>query len=411
MKGKSAQMRDEKKTLDKKVDSFKLRKIVKKQKLKERGITLIALVVTIIILLILAGVTLNIALSDNGLFKKAQESADKYKEASEEEQTELLKSEYEFEKLQGNIDETVPIGQYSIEKQIKEKYGQDIKLGDTVNYEDNVEGYDGTWKVLGIENGQVLLMSSEPVKKNFELEGREGYLHLEEKLDGECKKFGNGEEAESARSLRVEDINRITGYNPNNPEKLSKHAQGTVGEYGSTVTFTLEDGCVKYECSNGISEKTTLTSFEHVDGRVLGQIGNSSISVKNGSYIYSYSPYEFKSGTKDVSLHVDLSDGLKSLFEYRNVDSYNFWLANKHVVANSNPVEKDNEFAAFFQVFRFEMMSTTTASAGFLVAGWRLFTSDGVETEHKANVMSVVTLKRDVKFKRDESKDWSLEEM
>ena len=86
MKGKSAQMRDEKKTLDKKVDSFKLRKIVKKQKLKERGITLIALVVTIIILLILAGVTLNIALSDNGLFSKAKKATEDYKEAQSEEE-------------------------------------------------------------------------------------------------------------------------------------------------------------------------------------------------------------------------------------------------------------------------------------------------------------------------------------
>ena len=36
---------------------------------KEIGITLIALVVTIIILLILAGVTINSALGQNGLFK------------------------------------------------------------------------------------------------------------------------------------------------------------------------------------------------------------------------------------------------------------------------------------------------------------------------------------------------------
>ena len=66
----------------------------KKKSLQERGITLIALVVTIIILLILAGVTLNMALSDNGLFSKTQEAADKYKQAQEDEELEIEKIEY-----------------------------------------------------------------------------------------------------------------------------------------------------------------------------------------------------------------------------------------------------------------------------------------------------------------------------
>lgn len=38
----------------------------------ERGITLIALAVTIVVLLILAGVTITYALGDNGIFSKAQ---------------------------------------------------------------------------------------------------------------------------------------------------------------------------------------------------------------------------------------------------------------------------------------------------------------------------------------------------
>ncbi len=58
---------------------------------KEKGITLVALVITIIILLILAGVTLSTALSDNGLFKRAKEAGEKYKE-SERQEDEALKS-------------------------------------------------------------------------------------------------------------------------------------------------------------------------------------------------------------------------------------------------------------------------------------------------------------------------------
>ena len=41
----------------------------------QRGITLVALVVTIVVLLILAGITITYVLSDGGIFGKAQEAA------------------------------------------------------------------------------------------------------------------------------------------------------------------------------------------------------------------------------------------------------------------------------------------------------------------------------------------------
>lgn len=48
---------------------------------KERGITLVALVVTIIVLLILAGVTIGMATSDKGIFKRASNAADTWNAA------------------------------------------------------------------------------------------------------------------------------------------------------------------------------------------------------------------------------------------------------------------------------------------------------------------------------------------
>ncbi len=92
-------MKDKRKTLDTKCDSLDLQKIRKSQQIRERGITLIALVVTIIILLILSGVTLDIALSDNGLFKRAQEAADKYKKAQEDEEDILEELENQLDNL------------------------------------------------------------------------------------------------------------------------------------------------------------------------------------------------------------------------------------------------------------------------------------------------------------------------
>ena len=56
---------------------------------KNKGITLIALVVTIIVLIILAGISINLLLGDNGIIKKAQEAGERYKTASNEEEVRL----------------------------------------------------------------------------------------------------------------------------------------------------------------------------------------------------------------------------------------------------------------------------------------------------------------------------------
>ncbi len=72
------------------------------QKLKEKGITLIALVVTIIILLILAGVTLNMALSGDGLFNMARKAATDYNQQSVEEKLQILYAEKIMENNDSN---------------------------------------------------------------------------------------------------------------------------------------------------------------------------------------------------------------------------------------------------------------------------------------------------------------------
>ena len=56
-----------------------------------KGITLIALVITIVILLILAGVSINLTLGDNGIVKKSIEAKEKSELAAVKENVELLK--------------------------------------------------------------------------------------------------------------------------------------------------------------------------------------------------------------------------------------------------------------------------------------------------------------------------------
>ena len=59
------------------------------KKKKENGITLIALVVTIVILLILSGVTINMLLGENGIIRTAQEAKNTWEGAVSNEQQEI----------------------------------------------------------------------------------------------------------------------------------------------------------------------------------------------------------------------------------------------------------------------------------------------------------------------------------
>lgn len=56
---------------------------------QQKGITLVALVITVIVLLILAGVAMSMITGDGGLFQKANDAAGKYNEGAQNEKNEL----------------------------------------------------------------------------------------------------------------------------------------------------------------------------------------------------------------------------------------------------------------------------------------------------------------------------------
>ena len=56
---------------------------------QERGITLIALVVTIVVLLILAGVSISLVLNNNGVISKAKDAKNQYAEAQTNDERQL----------------------------------------------------------------------------------------------------------------------------------------------------------------------------------------------------------------------------------------------------------------------------------------------------------------------------------
>ena len=148
----------------------------------EKGITLIALIITIIILLILAGVTLG-TLSRTGIFSKATNSKDRYVNAQEKEKTEIAKATNEIDSYvdekaeelsnnKENVNRYIIIGNYSSNakrtidiKEFTDKY-QEISLDNFLikntkqkyqnqslaeKYNNVLSAYDATNGILTLE--------------------------------------------------------------------------------------------------------------------------------------------------------------------------------------------------------------------------------------------------------------------
>ena len=110
--------------------------MIKKTSRREKGITLIALIVTIIVLLILAGVTINLAVNNQGIFNKAKTATRAYKNASEEEQTELNEIENEIESY-------LPGVRYKDAKGETQTLTKDTPAGTKIGTTENISGKDG----------------------------------------------------------------------------------------------------------------------------------------------------------------------------------------------------------------------------------------------------------------------------
>ena len=109
-----------------------------KQKIYEKGITLIALVITIIVLLILAGVTLRIVMN-GGIINKSQTAVDKYSEESAREKLSVAVVSYKMGVITGEAGTGEK--QKTLNDYISEIDGQLSEAEDSKYYEVELDGY------------------------------------------------------------------------------------------------------------------------------------------------------------------------------------------------------------------------------------------------------------------------------
>jgi len=223
----------------------KIWKIHEKKITKHKsGITLVALVVTIVVLLILAGVSINLVLGDNGIVKKAQDAKTK----TAEDQENMLKGMNQL------ADE--------IKNAIGEKPKVDLskyKIGDFVNYTyDTAENYvltsatcgsssnptDGIpqtsglkWRILNIDeaSGTVDLVSENPTGTNVDFHGALGYNNGPYLMNVICEaQYSNSALNVKARNISLLDMEKH--LTPGGIAERNKYANAV--KYGKTKTYT-----------------------------------------------------------------------------------------------------------------------------------------------------------------------------
>jgi len=347
---------------------------------KKKGISLIVLVITIIVMIVLAGVII-LSLNNSGIIGKANQAVSDTDEVTVKELAQmswaeayadgvrkvegengfqkrvmgaLTTNEVDTSKYLLNITEkgvTVKLKTKAwIQDGLTVKKGNDIlNIGQTINYNATGTDYEGkAWKVLGADvDGNLLIMSEEDVKKEHALvsgsreERQEDWLKAVEKLNNECKVYGKGKGALQARSIVVEDINSVTKYVP---EKVV-YGKERVFQYGNVVTYKFNKTSQPYYVGeNGLSGTLTQdhsSGFYYFNGSNFKYISLSELKQEqnDGKEIAKIKTnYYYYIGKNYIS---SSTDAFKSIFlDYNeSEETYvgaNYWLASNYCLTDAS---------------------------------------------------------------------------
>ena len=320
-----------------------------------KGITLIALIITIIVLLILAVVAIS-AVKGEGIIAHAKNAKVQYSAAQANEQDML-------EYYEASLSET--IGTWKQDGATITQINTDgtkiqLKIGDYVAYNEgnfthtpvvangagtsqtggsNSAGYtlatkelkteDLKWRVLGVnDKGELELISANPTTQTLYLANAEGYVNTEDNLNNFCNDlYGKGQYATGARSLKVEDI-----------DKLSKYDKTTYSGYGEKWQYKGDSAkdIIQYSKDGGI----TWAEDSNFGGTFRLPNETTAISKSNpGTKELEYTYYNY-----DIANNITTEDGYTSeeatnisnmITKGTGTSNIKQWLASHGVLCNT----------------------------------------------------------------------------
>lgn len=387
-----------------------------KKKEKNNGITLIALVVTIVVLIILAGISISVILGENGLVAKAKKAASQTEEAIANEKMGMYMASLRIDKdagsgqrlaeyLSSNIGNDgledflnngdghaqvaykgnkflVNLDDYTFTylgksdgqgvnrhiKQILNNNNEDVP-GIAMVEAGEIETEDLGWKVLSVNSdGTVNLIANRNTGFEVSLSGINGYTNGVKALNEICSKlYGNleinGEKVISARSVNLEDFYNVTykvGKTYTNKKKIQPYIN------------TLD------VANDGFS-KEQITEYMDISNTSGAQASNTQMLLANTAPTI-----------KGIDTNKTTEKPVKSMMNTGN----SYWLATRYANWKWNSqIEQKEEIA--YEAYLMQYVRTDgnyTSSEIFRAAGYN---TSGINWTQNCSLRPVIIVPED----------------
>ena len=293
---------------------------------KTKGITLVSLVVTIIVLMILAGVTINAVIGDDGIIKKAKESAKLTEESETKEIMQRLVLEYELKKngetledflqtkvpdkidsVTNNGDGTLTISKngYTITVKNKGKVKGKIELSDYSGEYTYPNG--GTFTVTK-SSGTISVTSSDTNIATVSLNG-DTVTVTPGTLEGTATITVTSEKTEKYTEATANfTANVKNGTIALNVDAYSGTYDGKAHDCFSNVSVVPPDASVEYSTDNVTFSNTMPTITETSSRQVTIRVSKEGYKTKTESYTITVKEAPTFTETSGVGYYAD-ADG------------------------------------------------------------------------------------------------------
>lgn len=320
-----------------------MKKITSK-KLQETGITLIALIITIVILLILAGITIS-TLSQTNIFVKSKKATDEYKNSQANEINTLAEYEQALSDYTKGGTTDTPTVPDSIK--VGDEFKYTPKADDSFTVPEYAGVNDGsvatlsteslTWKVWKKTSDSILITPTKPTTATLKLAGADGYNNAVQALNAYCRKYySDTANGIKARNVNMNDIESSMTEAGKTARDSFSNGTYKYGETGKPSTKTNYPGLYASETDSnlGLSDspnkddiyaKFTGTSFNS-DGETKYSNG-----YKQTFYSFSNSDLTSKKYYDDTTLELLFSETGCGI-EY----GYGYWVDSRCVDINSD---------------------------------------------------------------------------
>lgn len=229
------------------------------------------------------------------------------------------------------------------------KKDETYNIGDYYQYDatnDNqIKGLtDVKWKVMGVdEKGNLLIVSASSVetitlgKKDDVEKTKKDYEEATSKLNQISEKYGSGKNALGARSITLEDINKITKYDTKYTINYGKEVTYYWGPNG-TLQAQIENNeitDIKVAHNNEFywynkDENKWITNTR--DNTLTYEEPQKITTQKNELMMYSNSLYDGEQEAEPALLEPNSLE-YKLIYQEDNGDTSNYWLSNQVINA------------------------------------------------------------------------------